>query len=145
MLDNPENWRQQKEQVAPVLMAWILFKYVEALKKLDLPTFSNQYQEHSRTKIPSKTLALYVFYRESKNEYPELEGMNRKQISEKLADEFGLSANHFRQDLAMMKQKEKRLVRENILRFSAVIELLDNYPNAKKYAEDELKMLENSH
>lgn len=92
--------------------------------------------------IPSKTLALWCFYRESKGEYPELEGMNRKQIAEKIAKEYGLSSNHFRQDLSAMKSKETRLVRENIPRIHQVIEMLADFPKSLQYAQDELKILQ---
>jgi len=55
MLDNPENWWQQKEQIEPILMAWIFFKYVEALKKMDLSTFSNGLTMNL-TKMPPRML-----------------------------------------------------------------------------------------
>lgn len=92
--------------------------------------------------IPSKTLALFCFYRESQGEYPELEGLNRKQIAEKIAYENNLSPNHFRQDLSAMQDKSKRLVRENIPRIQQAIGMLTDYKKSLKYAQDELQILQ---
>jgi len=94
-------------------------------------------------RVASKTLALYCFYRESQGEYPELEGLTRKAKNEKIAFQYGLSYNAFRQDVSLMQKREERLSDNNLFRYSQVLEMLADFPKAKKMAEDELKILEN--
>ncbi len=93
--------------------------------------------------IHQKTLALYCFYREAKEGLPEMKGKSRKEIAAYFANQHGLSAGKFRQVLSAMKDKEKRLTRENIPHMESALFLLDGYPKAKEYAEDELKTLKN--
>jgi hypothetical protein len=128
--------------------SYILIKKIEERRSSELPLSKPEMNLSKITSInpmPSKSLALYTFYRESQREYASLEGLNRKQIAEQIASENGLSANSFRQDLSAMQNKDKRLVRENIPRIKQVIDFLDEYPKALKYAQDELKILQARH
>lgn len=90
-----------------------------------------------------KTLALCCFYREAKGEMPEMEGKTRKEIEAHFAGQHGLSSEKFRQVSSAMKDKAKRLKKENIPHMESALSMLDGYPKAKNMLEDELKTLKN--